>query len=149
MSEQNLSQDIDIATVEETTVENVDMAVDDVAINLEVTSATTKAGIETNADGVITSPNKKKGKPAPSIAVVDGAIGSPGANRKDQVKKVAEPKIKKETVALFSTKNVFWENVGEVKRGYNFVTPAQAEYWVKRTHIRLATPQEIKEAFDN
>jgi hypothetical protein len=127
----------------------VDIATDDVQVNLEVTSATTKAGIQTDANGVITSPTKKKGKPAPSIAVVDGAIGSPGASRKDPVKAVSEPKTKKETVALFSTKNVFWENVGEVKRGYNFVTPEQAEYWKKRPHIRMATPQEVKEAFDN
>ena len=126
-----------------------DITTDDVQVNLEVTSATTKAGIQTDANGVITSPTKKKGKPAPSIAVVDGAIGSPGANRKDPLKEVAEPKTKKETVALFSTKNVFWENVGEVKRGYNFVTPEQAEFWQKRIHIRLATPEEIKEAFDN
>ena len=127
----------------------VDIATDDVQVNLEVTSATTKAGIQTDANGVIVSPTKKKGKPAPSIAVVDGAIGSPGASRKDPVKAVLEPKTKKETVALFSTKNVFWENVGEVKRGYNFVTPEQAEYWKKRPHIRMATPQEVKEAFDN
>ena len=127
----------------------VDIATDDVQVNLEVTSATTKAGIQTDANGVIASPTKKKGKPAPSIAVVDGAIGSPGASRKDPVKAVSEPKTKKETVALFSTKNVFWENVGEVKRGYNFVTPEQAEYWKKRPHIRMATPQEVKEAFDN
>ena len=126
-----------------------DIATDDVQVNLEVTSATTKAGIQTDANGVIASPTKKKGKPAPSIAVVDGAIGSPGASRKDPVKAVSEPKTKKETVALFSTKNVFWENVGEVKRGYNFVTPEQAEYWKKRPHIRMATPQEVKEAFDN
>ena len=126
-----------------------DIATDDVQVNLEVTSATTKAGIQTDANGVITSPNKKKGKPAPSIAVVDGAIGSPGASRKDPVKAVTEPKTKKETVALYSTRNVFWEGVGEVKRGYNFVTPEQAKFWQKRIHVRLATPEEIKEAFDN
>jgi hypothetical protein len=145
MSEENLSD----VTVEETTVENIEVVVDDVAVNLEVTSGTTKAGIETNTNGVIASPAKKKGKPAPSIAVVNGAIGSPGAGRKDPVKQVTEPKTKKETVAIFSTRNVFWEGVGEVKRGYNFVSPEKATLWQKRPHIRLATPQEIKEAFDN
>lgn len=127
----------------------VDIVADDVQINLEVTSSTTKAGIETDGNNVIASPAKKGGKPAPSIAVVDGAIGSLGATRKDPAKKVNEPKTKKETVALYSTRNVFWEGVGEVLRGYNFVTPAQAESWLKRDHIRLATPKEIKEAFDN
>ena len=127
----------------------VDIATDDVQVNLEVTSATTKAGIQTDANGVIASPTKKAGKPAPSIAVVNGAIGSPGASRKDPVKAISEPKTKKETVALYSTRNVFWEGVGEVKRGYNFLTPEQAKFWGKRIHIRLATPEEIKEAFDN
>ena len=126
----------------------VDIATDDVQVNLEVTSATTKAGIQTDANGVIASPTKKAGKPAPSIAVVNGAIGSPGASRKNPAKAVAEPK-KKETVAVYSTRNVMWEGVGEVKRGYNFLTPEQAKHWLKRIHTRLATPAEIKEAFDN
>ena len=73
----------------------VDIATDDVQVNLEVTSATTKAGIQTDANGVIASPTKKAGKPAPSIAVVNGAIGSPGASRKDPVKAIAEPKQRK------------------------------------------------------
>jgi hypothetical protein len=132
-------------TLNETTIDNV---VDDVQVSLEVTSSGTKAGIETTENGVIATPTKKRGKPAPSVMVVNGAIGSPGAERKDIPKIVAEPK-KKETVALYSSKNVMWEGVGEVKRGYNFVTPEQAAFWQQRIHIRLATPEEIKEAFDN
>ncbi len=125
-----------------------DIVVDDVQVSLEVTSSGTKAGIETNENGVIATPAKKKGKPGPSVVVVNGAIGSPGAERKDAPKVVAEPK-KKETVAVYSTRNVMWEGVGEVKRGYNFLTPQQAEKWLTRIHVRTATPQEIKEAFDN
>lgn len=132
-------------TLNETAAE---IAVDDVQVSLEVTSSGTKAGIETTENGVIATPTKKRGKPAPSVMVVNGAIGSPGAERKDAPKIVAEPK-KKETVALYSSRNVMWEGVGEVKRGYNFVTPSQAEMWQQRIHIRLATPEEIKEAFDN
>ncbi len=132
-------------TLNETTT---DIVVDDVQVSLEVTASGTKAGIETNEAGVIASPNKKKGKPAPSVMVVNGAIGSPGAQRQDKPKIVAEPK-KKETVAIYSTRNVMWEGVGEVKRGYNFLTPEQAQMWLKRIHTRLATPEEIKEAFDN
>jgi hypothetical protein len=132
-------------TLNETTT---DIVVDDVQVSLEVTSSGTKAGIETDENGVITTPAKKRGKPAPSVMVVNGAIGSPGAQRQDTPKIVAEPK-KKETVAVYSSRNVMWEGVGEVKRGYNFLTPVQAEKWLTRVHTRLATPQEIKEAFDN
>ena len=145
MSDEKLNEPTVETTVELT--EATEVAVDDVQVSLEVTASGTKAGIETMENGVIASPTKKRGKPAPSITVVDGAIGSPGANRKDVPKVVAEPK-KKDTVALFSTKNVYWENVGEIKRGYNFVTPEQAAYWVKRNHVRVATPEEIKEALD-
>ncbi len=146
MSNETLNESTTEITVDAT--EATEVAVDDVQVSLEVTASGTKAGIETNEAGVIASPNKKKGKPAPSVMVVNGAIGSPGAERKDAPKVVAEPK-KKETVALFSTKNVYWENVGEIKRGYNFVTPEQAKYWLKRTHVREATAAEIKEALNN
>jgi hypothetical protein len=149
MSNETLNESTTEITVDTTeTTEAIEIAVDDVQVSLEVTASGTKAGIETNRDGVIASPTKKKGKPGPSVVVVNGAIGSPGAQRKDAPKVVAEPK-KKETVAIYSAKNVYWEGVGEVKRGYNFVTPTQAEKWLTRTHVRKATPQEVKEAFDN
>jgi hypothetical protein len=52
-------------------------------------------------------------------------------------------------VALFSTRDVTWEGVGTVKPGYNFVTQEQADKWLKRNHIRVVTPEEIKMEFGN
>lgn len=92
-------------------------------------------------NNVITVP-KRKSKPKTSA-------------EPDTVRLIAEeekPKrieSKKNKVALYSSRNVFWDGVGEVKRGYNFVTETQAEKWLTRIHIRLVTPEEIKEAFDN
>ena len=74
-----------------------------------------------------------------------GAIGSMAA---DGVK----PKIKPaselgDKVAIHSTKNVRWPEVGSVSRGYNIVTQAQADKWLTRSHVRIATPEEVKKAF--
>ena len=50
-------------------------------------------------------------------------------------------------VALFSTKSVRWEEVGTLNRGYNIVTEKQAEKWLTRSHVRIATPEEVEKAF--
>ena len=97
---------------------------------------------------VITIPKKKNKPKASAEAVINDTIGSsvPEEPKKEEVKK-QEPK--KQKVALYSSRNVYWEGVGEVQRGYNFVTPEQAKFWEQRIHIRVATPEEIKEVFDN
>jgi hypothetical protein len=60
---------------------------------------------------------------------------------------VFNTKGKKETVALFSTRNVLWEGVGEIKKGYNIVDEAKAEQWLKRDHVRTATPEEVAKEY--
>jgi len=50
-------------------------------------------------------------------------------------------------VALYSTKSVRWEEVGTLNRGYNIVTQKQADKWLTRSHVRTATPEEVKKAF--
>ena len=98
----------------------------------------------TEEDTVITVPKKKSKPKASADSVINDTIGS--SIPKEEPKK-EKPKTQK--VALYSTRNVYWEGVGEVQRGYNFVTPEQAEMWKQRIHIRVATPEEIKEVFDN
>ena len=50
-------------------------------------------------------------------------------------------------VALHSTKSVRWEEVGSLARGYNIVTEKQAEKWLTRSHVRIASPEEVQKAF--
>lgn len=59
----------------------------------------------------------------------------------------SKKKIKKDTVAIHSTKNVLWPGIGEVTRGYNIVTQEVAEKWLTRSHIRSATPEEVAREF--
>jgi DNA-binding protein H-NS len=75
----------------------------------------------------------------------------------EQVSAKAEPKPSKpktskkkdedKIVAVFSTKNVTWNGVGKVYRGYNIVTQEEADLWATRSHIRVATPEEVAKEF--
>ena len=48
-----------------------------------------------------------------------------------------------EKVALFSERNIFWNEVGEVVKGYNIVTREVSEKWLTHNKVRMATPQEV------
>jgi len=80
-------------------------------------------------------------------SVGDGAIGATTAARQPRPskKKVEAPVLEK--VAVHSTKNVTWQGVGKVYRGYNIVTKDAADQWLTRSHIRLATPEEVAREF--
>jgi hypothetical protein len=57
-----------------------------------------------------------------------------------------KPKVEKpvdEKVALFSERNIFWNGVGEVVKGYNIVTKEVSEKWLTHNKVRIATPQEV------
>ena len=101
----------------------------------------------TKSENVIGSELPKENKPKKaSLSDVNGAIGSSGANKKDKVAPKATAEVEK--VAIFSTRNVTWNGVGKVYRGYNIVTKDQAEQWLKRDHIRVATPEEVAKEFN-
>ena len=79
--------------------------------------------------------------------VGDGAIGATTAVRQPKpAKKKAEVQAV-EKVAIHSTKNVTWSEVGKVYRGYNIVAKDAADKWLTRSHIRLATPEEVAKEF--
>jgi hypothetical protein len=67
---------------------------------------------------------------------------------------VSKPKAEKpevaevEKVALYSSRNVSWDGVGKVKRGYNIMTKDKADKWLTRDHTRLATPEEVAKEFN-
>jgi hypothetical protein len=95
-----------------------------------------------NSD-VIGSPEPKSSgkKKVSKTTLNDDIIGS-----NIPVEDLKPAKVKEElkfTVAIHSTKNVIWEGVGKVEKGYNIVSKAEAERWLTRSHIRLATPEEV------
>jgi len=52
-------------------------------------------------------------------------------------------KVINEKVALFSERNIFWNGVGEVIKGYNIVTKEVSDRWLTNSSVRIASPQEV------
>lgn len=46
-------------------------------------------------------------------------------------------------VALYSFRNIFWQEVGRLSKGYNIVSKAKADKWLTMEDVRLATPEEL------
>jgi hypothetical protein len=52
-----------------------------------------------------------------------------------------------EKVAVYSSKNVFWQEVGRISVGYNILPKTQADQWLTKNYVRLVEPQEILREF--
>jgi hypothetical protein len=61
----------------------------------------------------------------------------------DPNKEIIEPSKTSEKVAIYSSKNLHWLKVGQLKPGYNIVTKEASEKWLTRKQVRLATPEEL------
>jgi hypothetical protein len=48
-----------------------------------------------------------------------------------------------EKVAVFSERNLHWNGVGQLQKGYNIVTKEVSEKWLKHKAVREATPSEV------
>jgi hypothetical protein len=116
------------------------------------TKAVKESATKTN-DKVIgsgTTSGKSKTKRVAAVgAVADGVIGSSTKIVTVSEPEPAKPTAAKETVAIYSTKNVSWDGYGKVSRGYNILSKEVAEKWLaeRSYHTRLATPEEVAKEF--
>ncbi len=103
---------------------------------------------EEAAEAVVEAPAYQAPEEVQALgSVAAGVIGATKAPKAPERKKSAKAAEKKDTVALYSTKNVTWSEVGKVYRGYNIVDKDAAEKWLTRSHIRTATPEEVAKEF--
>lgn len=51
-------------------------------------------------------------------------------------------------VAIYSSRNFSWAQVGKVYKGYNIVPKEKAPLWLTRKEVRLATPEEVAKEFN-
>lgn len=111
----------------------------------EVTEApVVEAPAEPVVEAVVEAPPAEE--PVQALGFTDtGAIGSMAAD--GPKREVRAEEYSNDKIALHSTKNVRWEEAGTLYKGYNIVTKAQSEKWLTRSHVRLATPEEVKKAF--
>ena len=66
---------------------------------------------------------------------------------KTKSQKVQEQNVELDQVALYSSNNLFWNEVGTLKIGYNIVSPEKAEKWLRHKSVRKATPEEVAKAY--
>lgn len=96
------------------------------------------------AQEVISAPEPAEEKPG-IVPVGNGVIGSGKVKREPVAKK--EPKVEApvvEKVAVLSSRNLVWQGVGKLVKGYNFVSKEDAAKWLTLDTVREASPQEVK-----
>jgi hypothetical protein len=104
--------------------------------------------VEEAAQAVVEAPAYQAPEEVQALgSVAEGVIGATKATKAPAKKKTAKSAEVKEKIALYSTKNVTWSEVGKVYRGYNIVEKDAAEKWLTRSHIRVATPEEVAKEF--
>lgn len=59
---------------------------------------------------------------------------------------VTKPVVE-EKVAVFSLRNLNWNGVGALNKGYNIVTKKDSEKWITHKSVRIAEPEEVKRAY--
>jgi hypothetical protein len=143
-----MSEDIQSEAVEEVAETHSEQAVDMTGVKINKP----KAMPVTDEGGIIGSPDTKREgtKKAGSVATgKNGTIGSGKVEKQDKksAEKKSSAKPESNKVAVHSTRNVDWSGVGRVSKGYNIVTPEEAEKWSTRSHIRIATPEEVAGEF--
>jgi hypothetical protein len=79
----------------------------------------------------------------------DGVIGSTttDAGKAKVVKEEVVAEVTTTKVALFSTRNMYADGFGKINMGYNIVPKRYVDFWTAQRGVRLATPEEVAEAF--
>jgi hypothetical protein len=80
-------------------------------------------------------------------SVAEGVIGATTAPKAPEKIKTPKTRKEEETVAIKSTRNVSWPEVGKVYVGINIVPKSIADKWLTRSHVSPATPEEVAREF--
>ena len=92
--------------------------------------------------------SKNSSKPKQALGGIQDGIMGVGIQQETVRKPSKEKSVKGKTVALYSTKNIYWGEVGKLSKGYNLVTEEQAEQWLTLKNTRIATPEEVAGAYN-
>jgi hypothetical protein len=89
---------------------------------------------------------KSNSEEVPALGAVDNGVMGTTSVRRSEPRTHEKPKAEDsvEKVIIYSTKNVNWQEVGKIYKGYNIVTKDASEQWLTRPHVRIASPEEAK-----
>ena len=117
--------------------------------NIDIQEAKTKAKIlsilldSENLNKVVKAEEAFRENPQSSSDSNDGGtvISRPAEPSEKKVIKIGQSE--KEKVAIYSKKNMRWQGVGQISKGYNIVTKEESEKWETLGGVRKATPEEV------
>ena len=98
---------------------------------------------------VIVAPEPTKEVPTLGLNE-NGVLGSTTTKaNKPKVEAVpaGESAVMANKVAVYSTRNLYADGFGKINVGYNIIPNKYVDFWVKQKGVRLATPEEVAEAF--
>lgn len=67
--------------------------------------------------------------------------------RPEQIEAMKKKDQPVEKVALYSAKNLHWNGVGDLERGYNIVSKEDSEKWLVRQDVRMASHDEVSKFY--
>ena len=99
-------------------------------------------------DKVIVTPEPTKDVPTLGFDA-DGVMGSTTtkANKPKTEKTEVAENTASTKIALFSNRNLYADGPGKINVGYNIVPKKYVDFWLAQRGVRLATPDEVAEAF--
>ena len=120
-----------------------------IPVTEEVTVETVVESVaEVVEEKVIVTPEPTKDIPTLGFNE-DGVMGSTTtkADKPKTEKAPAAEDVAPSKVALFSTRNLYADGFGKINVGYNIVPKKTVDFWLAQRGVRLATPDEVAEAF--
>ncbi len=66
-----------------------------------------------------------------------------------EMKRKRESADKDEKVAVYASRNLFWNGVGELNHGYTILPKEVSEKWLSHRAVRIATPDEVAKHYRN
>ncbi len=127
--------------------EKEEKSVETSVVEEAVVEAVAEPVAEVVEDKVVVAPEPTKEVPTLGFNE-DGVMGSTttkaNKTKKEPVAPVETPVNK---VALYSERNLYADGFGKINVGYNIVPKKYSDFWLKQRGVRLATPQEVAEAF--
>lgn len=64
-----------------------------------------------------------------------------------EVKEERKRAITDQKIAVFSSRNLSWNGVGELNKGYTILPKEVSEKWLSHKAVRIATPDEVAKHF--
>ncbi len=127
--------------------EKEEKSVETSVVEEAVVEAVVEPVAEVVEDKVIVAPEPTKEVPTLGFNE-DGVMGTTTTKTKKSKSEAVEAAPSTTTkVALFSTRNVYADGFGKLNVGYNIVPKKYVDFWLAQRGVRLATPEEVAEAF--